>query len=507
MADIFKSRDGVLRENSDLGNGSYAEVVSTSGFNSWTVSFAKASASGVNSPDLTQVFKSAGFAVSQSSGNLVVVSSATANEEFLCASNKSFTGSMIARAKVILSQRIANNNFAFLLADKIGDGLPVLINSATSITVTIPGTNPFTSDNVGQFVNVAALSGMAGAVPGRYAIASVSGNTVNFTVAGWPASGSGTCTLFGWNYYRNLYTGVTATNSAFDAQRYGYATGDTTATINTTASPGHMFQICVEGRQAYLDDSLVASTTAPAVVTRASRYENVPDVDVPLYLYIWAFNGSTAPASTTTLTVGFVSIESFINNPVYIGGIRLLGAHALLPVSVSSGTITTVSTLTTLTGGAAAEDAATTSNPLIMGGIVRTATAPTTLVAGDACRLTMSGAAQAVIKPYAGAETDWQYTGVLTTTTAAAMKAAGAAGIRNYVTGISFQNTSATATTILVQDGATTIAQFNAPASMAAPADVYFPTPLRGTAATAMNVNCGTAAANVLVNAQGYQSV
>jgi hypothetical protein len=42
---------------------------------------------------------------------------------------------------------------------------------------------------------------------------------------------------------------------------------------------------------------------------------------------------------------------------------------------------------------------------------------------------------------------------------------------------------------------------------MALPAVIGFTTPLRGTAATALNVNCGTAAANLLVNVQGYQAV
>lgn len=350
MPDLFKSRDGVKRSNLDIGSDAFAEVVSNSGYNSWTVSFTKASASGINSPDMTQLFQSPGFTVTQSAGNAVIVSPAAANQEFLAVSNRPFQGSLTARGRVILSQRIANNNFAVLLADKIGDNLPVTINSATSITVTIPGGHSFTSENVGQFINVAALTGMAGAVPGRYAIASVpSTSTVNFTVAGWPASGSGTCTLFGWNYYRNLYTGTTVTNANFDAQRFGYATGDTVATINTTASPGHMFQICVEGRSSFFDDTLVASSTTPTVSTRASRYENIPDFDTPLYLYLWAFNGSTAPASATTWTVGFISVESYINNPVAIQSIRLIGTHSPLPVSVSAGTITTVSTVTTVT--------------------------------------------------------------------------------------------------------------------------------------------------------------
>lgn len=100
----------------------------------------------------------------------------------------------------------------------------------------------------------------------------------------------------------------------------------------------------------------------------------------------------------------------------------------------------------------------------------------------------------------------FQYTGVLTTNTAAAVNAAGAAGIRNYCSSLSFQNTSATATTILLLDGATTIAQWNAPASMAMPYYHTFDPPIRTTAATALNINCGTTGANVLVNASGFRA-
>ncbi|MFO0454294.1 MAG: hypothetical protein ACK52I_37530, partial [Pseudomonadota bacterium] len=81
------------------------------------------------------------------------------------------------------------------------------------MTVTAPG-HTFTTTSVGQFINLGGITGAAG-VPGRYAIASVvAGTSITFTVAGWPASGSGTLTLFGHSYVRNLFTGVTATNVA-----------------------------------------------------------------------------------------------------------------------------------------------------------------------------------------------------------------------------------------------------------------------------------------------------
>jgi hypothetical protein len=181
-------------------------------------------------------------------------------------------------------------------------------------------------------MNIGAISGANG-VPGRYAIASIpSVDTITFTVAGWPASGSCTVDLFGWNYVRWLYSGTTATAAAIDAQRYGWNSGDTTATINTTASPGHMAQTAIDGRNIYFSDTLVASSTTPAVAVRGHRYMNIPDDDVELFMYLWAFNGSTAPASTTTWTVGFVSVEDVVNTPVYLAGVRQQGFAAPIPV-------------------------------------------------------------------------------------------------------------------------------------------------------------------------------
>jgi hypothetical protein len=297
----------------------------------WSVSFTQVSASQFNSPEMTQRRLGAGMGVSQSAGNLVVTTGTTANSEFLARSTVTFNGALIERHQTILSQRIANNNFAVLLADRIAEGASCTINSATSITVTVTA-HGFTTANVGQSMNVGAINGANG-VPGRYAIASIpSVNTITFTVAGWPASGSCTVDLFGWNYVRWLYSGTTATAAAIDAQRYGWNSGDTTATINTTASPGHMAQTAIDGRNIYFSDTLVASSTTPAVAVRGHRYVNIPDDEIELFMYLWAFNGSTAPASTTTWTVGFVAVEDVVNTPVYLAGIRQQGFSSPLPV-------------------------------------------------------------------------------------------------------------------------------------------------------------------------------
>lgn len=286
-----------------------------------------------------------GVSFSQASGNLAIVAGTSTKAEFLTRSQLAFQGSMRLRFGFVASQRIANNNVAVMLADLIGEGVSITINSAVSITVNLTS-HGFTASNVGQFINVGAIVGAAG-VPGRYAIASIgSANAFNLTVAGWPASGSCTATLFGRSYVRNLFNGTTATNVAWDCQRNGWATGDTTATINTTASPGTVINNEIQSREAYLYDQLRATTTTPTLTTRASRVENIPDDNLSLYVFIWSFNGTSAPATSTTWTFSFVSIEKFANIPVYLQGARAQGGVNPIPVTAQGTTPVSLATNT-----------------------------------------------------------------------------------------------------------------------------------------------------------------
>jgi hypothetical protein len=102
-------------------------------------------------------------------------------------------------------------------------------------------------------------------------------------------------------------------------------------------------QIYADGRNINWADSVVASSATPTVTTRASRVENIPDDDVELYFYLWAFNGTTNPASTTTWTVGFVAVEDNCNVPTYLAGVRPLGSQAALPVTFPAAQSVTIS--------------------------------------------------------------------------------------------------------------------------------------------------------------------
>jgi hypothetical protein len=322
-----------------LDNNDGTKTLSVSGGQDlWRTTFARVIASGADPAWFRQIGPiGTGHTISQSGGNLVITSGTTANSEVIIRSVVSWQDSMTLRWQTILSQRIANNNFVVELVDVVGDNLAYTINSATSVTVVFPNnTNPFNSTNVGQSVSMGAITGAAG-IPGRYAIASATPNSVTFTVAGWPASGSGTLSLYGWSFARCNYTGTTATAVNYDTGRRGWASGDTAATINTTASPGHLGIMTLEDGMSALLDQLVASGTTVATAQRASRVVNLPEESTSLFLQIRSTNGTTAPASSTTWTVGMAALTKYGALNVAINSVRPQPANsALPPVVVSS---------------------------------------------------------------------------------------------------------------------------------------------------------------------------
>lgn len=294
-----------------------------------------ASGAGIIDQNFLPPFVSGGMTFSQANGALSVASGVNANAEFLARSQIAFSGAMRKRFTFTASQRIAGNNFAVLLADLLGENVAYTAVSATQVNVTIPG-HKLNAENVGQFVLLGALLGPGG-VPGRYPIAAIPDeNTISFTVAGWTV-GSGTLTAFGRNYVRSLFTGTTVTQFALDAQRNGWATGDTTANIQTTNAPGLLVQTDLSGRKIVWSDSLRASSSTPTLFTRGSRFENIPDDNVGMYVFLWSFNGTAAPASTTTFSLGHVCVETFGNNPVYLQGSRMAAGDEPLPVQGSIG--------------------------------------------------------------------------------------------------------------------------------------------------------------------------
>ena len=304
----------------------------------WDCSFSGVG-SGLLTTDLTQIAIGAGMTVSQSSGKLVILSGTTANAEFVARSVDVFNGAMSFKAVTTLSQRIVNNNFYVELVDVIGDGLAYTIVNATTVDVTLTA-HGYTAQNVGQRMDLCAITDAAG-VPMEGVIASIPGvNTIRFTVAGWPASGSGTLSLTGWNKIELNYTGTSSTAVNFNTRRRGWQNTSVAAVTQTTAS-GVMSALMVQNGLTSLADKII--TSAGAFANRASWDTNIPLPDLGLYIQIRARNGTTAPTSTTTWTLGMMRIEDYIPQQVSLVGVHVQSAQNSLPVSVIGTVPTTLS--------------------------------------------------------------------------------------------------------------------------------------------------------------------
>lgn len=174
-------------------------------------------------------------------------------------------------------------------------------------------------------------------------------------------------------------------------------------------------------------------------------------------------------------------------------------------------TVSTVTSLTTLSNGQTAHSSASTGSPLRVAGRVKTAV-DTTLVAGDASDVATTTDQALISRPFAAPELDWSYAsaaGGIINTTDVVLAAAAGASIRRYITAINIQNASATtATEVVLKDGATIIwrGYVGAQTLLNSVVGITFPTPLKTTANTALNFACITTAAQVYVNAQGFNA-
>ena len=132
---------------------------------------------------------------------------------------------------------------------------------------------------------------------------------------------------------------------------------------------------------------------------------------------------------------------------------------------------------------------------------------------GDTADLLASLLGKMVVLPRALPGETWSYAaaaGGLVNTTGVTARAAGAAGVRNYITSIQVINSHQTISTeILVRDGAAGTVLHRGWAQAAGGGYAFnFDPPLRGTAATLVEIGevTTTATAGVLVNLQGYQA-
>lgn len=271
--------------------------------------------------------------------------------------------------------------------------------------------------------------------------------------------------------------------------------------------------------QSTIDGSTWVTLSASAILNMSTATYAATVTSAQVGVFSVALNGAlrvrvTALAAVTgTATVSLRSSSGAESRGLVAplpAGTSLLGAVNLSQINGTAVVTSGVSGILAV-GGNIAHSAARTANPLTVGGQVATAL-QTTLVDGDVSYLFQTDAGQLIQKPYGSAGNDWQYaaaaSGITNSTTTVQVTAAGATNIRNYMTSLDVMwETLATASELVVLDGSTVIYRTKLPTA-AGQRTISFPTPLRGTAVTAMSVQMLTASATgaVYINAQGYKS-
>lgn len=314
------------------------------------VSFSQVGA-GLLSPEFTLIRTGTGQTVNQSNGGLVITAGTTANAETVIRSVASFNGALTLKHVITLSQRILQNNFTVELVDVLGDNLAYNIVNTTTVDVTL-NNHGFTAANVGQTIDLVALSSVG--TPVQAVIASIpNANTIRFTVAGWPATGSGTLSLTGWNKIECNHT-TNNISATFNTRRRGWQNTAVTVNTNVTSAPGLMVALSTENGVVSFADKL--TTSVGVLANRNSWDTNVPTPETELFIQIRVTNGSSGPATSTTCTFGMFRVEDYIPTQVSLTSTRQQTAQNSLPVSTIgtttvAGTVTATLASTTITSG------------------------------------------------------------------------------------------------------------------------------------------------------------
>ena len=275
--------------------------------------------------------------------------------------------------------------------------------------------------------------------------------------------------------------------------------------INTSKVPdGQPFYTAI-ARRADRIDFYVNDTLIPAATIL------IPTLDIStLPAYLIAVNGAVAPAAAATMNVTAFGIADTgqnaqsikdPTNPFWAAAVTkpstaVTAAQSALAVAIHP---------TSVLNGQSAHDAVISGAPVRLAGRALSA-AYATVATGDTADLMTTLQGVLTTRPYTIPELEWSYAsaaGGVVNTTDVVLGAAAGAGLRRYIVSMGLSNNSATATEVVLKDGATVIWRGHLPAN-APNLHIDFGTPLRTTANAALNFACITTAAAVYVNAQGY---
>lgn len=219
-------------------------------------------------------------------------------------------------------------------------------------------------------------------------------------------------------------------------------------------------------------------------------------------------SGTFAVQESGTALTRLTDIETNTDYGATTGNGAAAGSLRVTLANDSTGVLATVSTVTTvstLTGGGVAHDGADSGNPHKVGAKATTSLSGLTLVA-DADRTNLFAGVDGVLlsRPHANLEDIVSGNASNTDGTSTQCIAAQSSGIKTYLTTIILTNTSATMIYVEIKDGTTVKLTIPVPATGGAV--VNLPVPLPGTAATAWNFDPSAATTTVYCSMMGFKS-
>lgn len=292
---------------------------------------------------------------------------------------------------------------------------------------------------------------------------------------------------------------------ALTAVVYQNGTKSNSVNITTTLTNNVPFYSAVARRSDRIDFYINNTITPVATIL-------IPTLFVAtLPFQIQCINAATAPAAAAQLNVLAFGIGDTGMNAQAVADPAFPWRRATVKPASTAAAATDPSLVVALhpsspLNAQSAHGAAIAGNPVRLAARGLSA-AYTTLTTGQTADLMATLQGVLTVRPWTIPENEWSYAsaaGGVINTTDVPLVAAAAAGLRRYITSMTLSNNSATATEVVLKDGASTVIwrghlPANAPNML-----VTFENPLRTTAATALNFACITTAAAVYVNAQGY---
>jgi hypothetical protein len=167
----------------------------------------------------------------------------------------------------------------------------------------------------------------------------------------------------------------------------------------------------------------------------------------------------------------------------------------------------TLAALTTLTGGGIAHDSADSGNPHKVGGVAIAGLSTATLVAAaDRTNLYAGTDGALIVRPQSGLEDLVSGVAAITDGSSTSTIAAQGSGVKTYITDVTIANTSATAVTVDIRDGAAGSVKWTFPVPAGGGVTHSFSSPLGFTANTAVCSDPSASASTVTVSLAGFKS-